>query len=127
ILDGIKNNTIKDTDAFVGSYAWDTNNSLTNLLTTNTSIRNQFDAGVRTGTIASGVSTNTDLAGQCTIIPGGCIFNFTQSYTSPPICTCSDTTAVAACRVQVTLGTPTTLTISGTALHVVDYICIGRN
>ncbi|HXM21588.1 MAG TPA: hypothetical protein VN948_10035, partial [Terriglobales bacterium] len=29
ILDGIKNNTIKDTDAFVGSYAWDTNNSLT--------------------------------------------------------------------------------------------------
>ncbi|HXM21491.1 MAG TPA: hypothetical protein VN948_09530, partial [Terriglobales bacterium] len=115
ILDGIKNNTIKDTDAFVGSYAWDTNNSLTNLLTTNTSIRNQFDAGVRTGTIASGVSTNTDLAGQCALagpIPFHCTNPFTQTYnsSSPPICTCSDTTAINACRVQVSSST---LTIYG--------------
>jgi hypothetical protein len=126
ILDGIKN--IMITDPFVGSYGWDTNGSLTNLLTTNTSIRNEFDAGVRTATIISGVSGNTDLAGQCTVVLTACtLISFTQTYTIAPICTCTDTSGVNACRVQVTLGTPTTLAITGTALHVIDYICIGRN
>jgi hypothetical protein len=128
ILDVIKNIAI--TDSFVGSYAWDTNGSLTNLLTTNTSIRNEFDAGVRTGTIASGVSTNTDLAGQCTLVtptPFHCTYPFTQTYssTNPPICTCSDTTAINACRVQVSSST---LTITGTTNgDVIYYVCIGRN
>jgi hypothetical protein len=73
-------------------------------------------AGIRAGAIRSGVSGNTDLAGQCKIGgPPTCSnIPFTQTYTSAPICTCSDTGATAAaCNVQVTLGPPTTLTIVG--------------
>ena len=86
-------------------------------------------AGIRAGAIASGVLANTDLAGQCALgtLPGCTNIPFTQSYTSSPICTCSDTSAINACRVQVTVGTPTTLTITGASGDTIDYVCIGRN
>lgn len=60
---------------------------------------------------------------NCTNIP------FTQSYTSSPICTCSDTatSSPATCDVNVTLGPPTTLTIGGATGHTYNYICIGQN
>ena len=83
-------------------------------------------AGIRAGAISSGVSLNTDLAGQCTIggIPSCSGIAFSQSYTNAPICTCTDTTGVNACRVQVTAST---LTITGSSGHTVNYVCIGRN
>jgi hypothetical protein len=124
-------------DPFTALYSWASgvNNTpsttTTNILTTDPSTRNRFDAGVRTGTIESGVSTNTDLAGQCPLVgpgPGTCSYTFTQTYnaTFPPLCTCSDITAINACRVQVG-GTPLALTITGTTGDTADYICIGRN
>jgi hypothetical protein len=82
-------------------------------------------AGIRAGAVSSGVSGNTDLAGQCNLFSGLCsVILFTQAYTNPPICTCSDVSAAAACRVQVTT---TGLTISGNASDTIDYLCIGRN
>jgi hypothetical protein len=85
-------------------------------------------AGIRAGAIRSGVSSNTDLAGQCIVAGSACpTVNFTQTYSSAPICTCTDTTGVNACRVQVTVGTPTTLVITGSTSHVINYVCIGRN
>jgi hypothetical protein len=85
-------------------------------------------AGIRTGAVATGVSANTDLAGQCTVGITTCpTYSFTQTYTSAPICTCSDTSGVNACRVQIAVGTPTTLTITGTSGHTINYLCIGRN
>ena len=87
-------------------------------------------AGIRAGAVATGVSTNTDLAGQCTVGGAQSCTNIplTQTYNSKPICTCSDTNStVAACNVEVTLGSPSTLTVLGTNGHLLDYICIGRN
>ena len=103
VVDNINNVTL--TDNFVALYSY---------------------AGIRAAAVASGVAGNTDLAGQCNLSSGGLcsVIPFTQTYANPPICTCSDVTAANACRVQVTT---TNLTISGTATHTVDYICIGRN
>jgi hypothetical protein len=95
-------------------------------MTTDPSTRNRFDSGIRTGTIESGVSANTDLAGSCVVSgsPSCSGIAFSQTYSNPPICTCADASAAAACGVTVTT---TTLSISGTSLHTLDYICIGRN
>jgi len=85
-------------------------------------------AGIRAGAIYSGVSANTDLAGQCTLGTNCVNIPFTQTYNSKPICTCSDTNSTpAACNVQVTLGPPTTLTLVGSGTHTLNYICVGRN
>jgi hypothetical protein len=105
IMDNINNVTFSD--SFIAQYSY---------------------AGIRAGAFFSAVpaspaAPNTDLAGQCTL---PCTYTFTQKYTSslPPICTCSDTSAVHACQVQVT---STTLTITGTSGDTADYICIGRD
>jgi hypothetical protein len=86
-------------------------------------------AGIRGGAIATGVSTPTDLAGQCIVQSGAAhacpTIPFTQSYSNPPICTCSDATSNASCHVTVS---PTTLIVAGgAASDQLDYICIGRN
>jgi len=85
-------------------------------------------AGIRAGAIRSGVAFNTDLAGQGQ--SSGPAIPFSQTYTIAPICTCSDITGTAACRAVVTVGTPpapTQLTLTGTAGHTLNYICVGRN
>lgn len=66
-------------------------------------------------------STNTDLAGQCTI-GVNCSIGFSHTYVTAPICTATDTTAAA---VGASTST-TTLTITGTGGHTVNYTCIGR-
>ncbi|HEY6410463.1 MAG TPA: hypothetical protein VIY29_23685, partial [Ktedonobacteraceae bacterium] len=118
-------------DRFTAFYSWASaiNNSpstsTTNLVTTDASTRNRFDSGIRTGTIESGVNANTDLAGSCTVGVVPCTILFTQTYNNPPICTCSNASAVAACSVTVT---KTSLVINGGTLNqTIDYICIGRN
>jgi len=105
IMDNINNVTLSD--GFIALYSY---------------------AGIRAGAVSSGVSSNTDLAGQGQV--GGPAIPFSQTYTTAPICTCSDTSGVNACRVLVTVGTPpvpTVLTLSGTGGHTINYICIGRN
>ena len=107
VLDNVNNVTLSD--GFLGLYSY---------------------AGIRAGAVATGVSANTDFAGTCTSggSPSCTNIQFSQTYNSKPICTCSDTASTAAaCNVQVTLGSPTTLTIVGMSLHTFDYICIGRN
>ena len=81
-------------------------------------------AGIVVPSIRTGVSTNTDLAGQLTLASGTVSYTFIGTYLSAPICTASDTTAIAAVRVTTTT---TTLTIQGTGTDVVNYGCYGRN
>jgi hypothetical protein len=76
------------------------------------------------GAIGTGGSANTDLAGQLTLNGvGTASFSFTGKYSTAPICVAADTTAVAAVRVTATTST---LTVNGTAAHVLNYICVAR-
>jgi hypothetical protein len=73
--------------------------------------------------IRSGLSTNTDLAGQLTLVAGTKSYSFANGYGTAPICVATDTTAANAVKVTTTT---TTLTITGTSTDVISYICIGR-
>lgn len=73
--------------------------------------------------IATGTTSNTDLAGFITLSGGTGTYTFTATYASAPVCVATDTTAVAA--VQAT-STTTVLTINGTGTDIVAYHCIGR-
>ena len=73
--------------------------------------------------LATGTPTNNDFAGQLTLKNGAATYTFTGAYTYPPICTASDTSAVAATQV---LTSASTLTVRGNASDVINYICIGR-
>lgn len=78
-----------------------------------------------TARFGSGVAQNTDMGGSLTMSGGGTAsYTFSGTYFLAPICTSSDTSATPGTpRVQVT---NTTLTITGTAAHVYDFICISR-
>jgi hypothetical protein len=83
-----------------------------------------FTSPVVVKEVASGSPNNSDLNGQLTLASGGATYTFQSHYTSSPICTASDTSAVAAVRVQ---ATRTTLVISGTGSDVINYICVARD
>jgi hypothetical protein len=79
-----------------------------------------FGPGFSTGT-----ASNSDLAGTLVIGGGGSIArNLSGIFTTAPVCTASDSTAASPVQVGVTT---TVLTVTGTAGHSVNYICIGRN
>lgn len=100
------------TDAFVQSI----------LGTANTFTQTQTFTG--TGIpIATGTTSNTDLAGFITLSGGTGTYTFVATYASAPVCIATDTTAVAA--VQAT-ATTTVLTVNGTSTDVIAYHCIGR-
>ena len=69
-------------------------------------------------------ASSTDTASQLTMAGGTISYTFTGTYTSAPICTAADATAIAAVRGTTTA---TTLTIHGTGSDVVHYGCFGRN
>ena len=71
--------------------------------------------------IRTGKTTNTDLAGEG-VIPFS--MSFTETYSVPPICTVSETTALNPIMVQVTNAG---FYVSGTSGDSFAYICIGRN
>ncbi len=76
--------------------------------------------------IRTSSAANTDLAGLLTVGGGGTVaYTFTQTYVSAPVCVSSDTDA--APNITGASANTTTLTVTGTAGHVVSYICIGRN
>ena len=86
IVDNIRSITLAD--AYVGSYAWDTEGSAVNILTTNGSIRNRFDSGIRTSSVASGVSTASDLNGELFFTGAtSSTYTFSTIYTNHPECT----------------------------------------
>jgi len=57
----------------------------------------------------------------------GSTINVTVPTGTPSCSPPRDTSAANACRAQVTLGTPTTLTITGTSPDTINYIRIGRS
>ncbi len=131
IADDVNGVTISN-DLFTGLYSWGSNVNnapptvLTNLVTTDTSIRNRFDAGVQAKNLISGVSTPTDISGRVTLSGGSATQSLTGSYMSPPNCGCWDvTTSATACT--VTEGTAMLTFHAGTGTDTVKYICIGRN
>jgi hypothetical protein len=71
--------------------------------------------------IRTGKAQNTDLAGVG-VIPFTMMFS--ETYTLPPVCTASETTALNVIMVQ---ATKTGFTVSGTAGDSFAYICVGRN
>jgi hypothetical protein len=83
-------------------------------------------AGIQLGgsTVRSGSASNTDLDGKLTLSSGTASYTFTGTYTSAPICTANDTTALNPVQVS---ATATTLTLTGTGTDVINYICMGRN
>jgi hypothetical protein len=85
---------------------------------------NTFAGRTTFNQVATGVSANTDFAGQLTLASGSVSYGFTGTYTSAPICTANDTTAVNAVKVS---ATTTALTLTGTGSDVINYICVGRN
>ncbi len=131
VRDDINNITLHN--QFVALYSWANNagNGAMNLVTTDNEIRNQFGSGIQTANVKTGVTTNTDLAGQCTLGSTSCggggganQYNFSTTYSTPPICTCSDTsTSPVLCGLSVTT---TGITFSGTSAHKMDYVCVVR-
>jgi hypothetical protein len=73
--------------------------------------------------IATGTTSNTDLAGFLTLSGGSQTYSFTTTHATTPVCTATDITAVAAVQA---VATTTTLTVNGTGTDVIAYICIGR-
>lgn len=74
--------------------------------------------------ISTGVTSNTDLAGQITLASGVGTYTFTTTHLTAPIVVCSDTSATPApvgCS-----ATTTTITINGSTTGVINYIVIGR-
>jgi hypothetical protein len=73
--------------------------------------------------IATGTTSNTDLAGFLTLSGGTQTYTFTATYATAPVCTATDTTATNAVKAS---ASTTVLTITGTGTDVIAYICIGR-
>jgi hypothetical protein len=73
--------------------------------------------------IATGTTSNTDLAGILTLSGGTATYTFTATYVSPPFCVANDTTATNAVKAS---ATTTVLTLTGTSADVVNYICVQR-
>ena len=75
------------------------------------------------GTLRTGSSANTDLAGECTI-GSSCNITFQHKYTHSPICVASGNGAAAQIQMQVSA---TGLQILGAPGSLVNYICVARN
>ena len=76
-------------------------------------------SGFRTGQI-----TNGDMAGQITLASGTASRIFTGTYVTAPICVASDITATNPVRLTIS-ARPFTMTLTGTGMDTVNYICVG--
>src|ERR1035438_3023800 len=77
-----------------------------------------------TTSLRTATADNTDTAGQIVLSGGIGSYTFSGSYTIPPICTASDTSAISAVKIS---ATNTGLTIMGVGSDTINYICVGRN
>jgi hypothetical protein len=73
--------------------------------------------------IATGTTSNTDLAGFVTLSGGSGTYSFTTTHATAAVCTATDTTALQPVKAS---ASTTTLTFTGTGTDVIAYICIGR-
>ena len=90
-------------------------------------VGNDYSLG-SAGTIRTGVSTNTDMAGTLTASGSTASYTFSNTtYVSHPICQASDeTTVTSAIKITYTAATSVTFTTPG-ATDVIDYSCVPRN
>ncbi len=77
--------------------------------------------GVRAAKV--GQTAASQWAGLVTLAAGSGSFTFPAAYTNPPICICTDTTAVNAVKCSTTA---TTLSVTGTGADVVAFACFGQ-
>jgi hypothetical protein len=80
--------------------------------------------GLQTSKIQLGTAGNTDLAGLITLVAGTGTYTFGGTFTNPPFCVGSDSTALNPVKLT---ATTTTITATGTGSDFVAYICIARN
>lgn len=73
--------------------------------------------------IATGTTSNTDLAGFITLSGGTGTYTFSSTHVSAPVCVATDTTTAAAVKAS---ASTTVLTLTGTSTDVIAYICMGR-
>ena len=73
--------------------------------------------------LATGTSSNTDLAGTLALSGGTATYTFTATYLTAPLCIATDSTATNAVQAS---ATTTVLTLTGTGTDHVTYHCIGR-
>ena len=76
--------------------------------------------------IATGTASNTDLAGAMTASTGTASYDFTQTYTSAPVCVVQDDTTLASLLTKTVTTSTLTATTTG-ASDQVSYVCHGRN
>lgn len=71
----------------------------------------------------TGTTNNTDQSGFITLVAGAATYTFSGTYVTAPVCTASDTTALALVKPTTT---NTTLSITGTGTDVIAYSCTAR-
>ena len=132
-------NVTAGSDPFTALYSWASgvNNSpstsITNILTTDPSTRSRFDGGVRTSSVASGLSTNTDLTGELSLSSATTAsYTFAPIYTSHPECTVVPqfNAGSASFWVTYTLSGGSfqfTVHFSSSVTGSVSYACSARN
>jgi len=131
-------NVTAGSDPFTALYSWASgvNNTpsttTTNILTTDPSMRNRFDSGIRTSSVASGLSTNTDLTGELNLSSATTASHtFGGSYASHPECTVVPQFNAGTTNFWVTYtvmsGTATfTVHFSSAVTGTVSYTCSAR-
>jgi hypothetical protein len=101
-----------------------TNKSQTAIVYTNKLVSFPSSSEFITPTIETGSSGSTDLAGQVQLTNGKGSYMFQRSYVNAPVCMARDSTSVNPVSVQIT---NTTLSFTGSAGDLIDFICIARN
>ena len=89
----------------------------------------QLDCVNNTGaltSIATGTTSNTDLAGSITTAAGTATYTFSNTNASAPICTVANTTDSTTGYQVTTTTTTLTVTHGGSVAHTFYYICIRR-
>jgi hypothetical protein len=139
-LNGITlGNVTAGNDKFTAFYAWSSaiNNtpstSTTNLMTTDTTTRNRFDSGIRASSVASGLSTNTDLTGELNFSSATTAsYTFVGSYVSHPECAVVPQFNAGTANFWVIysiMGGTASFTVhfSSAVTGTVSYTCSARN
>jgi hypothetical protein len=79
---------------------------------------------LNTTNLRTATSLNSDTAGQIVLSGGVGSYIFSGIYSTPPVCTASDSSAPSPVKV---FTTNTVLTLTGEGADTINYICVGRN
>jgi hypothetical protein len=78
------------------------------------------------GTLKTGSSSGTDLAGVMTASSGTATYSFTGTYSTAPVCMVQDDTTISNLLTKTVSTTTLTATTVGASDNV-SYICVGQN